>query len=118
MPDEIETVTVDEATTDYYIASVAVVPAPDPDSYTAGWREPWPAADKWHLLAAPSDDTFTTSLDEITRGGPAFTIDRRAGVIELTDPPLRRTPPRPRTWPRGKWFALSRRRRKSPPIVW
>lgn len=46
MPDEIETVTVDEATTDYYIASVAVVPAPDPDSYTAGWREPWPAAER------------------------------------------------------------------------
>ncbi len=45
-------------------------------------------------------------------------IERICGVIELTDPPLRRTPPRPRTWPRGKWFALSRRRRKSPPIVW
>ena len=63
-------------------------------------------------------DTFTTSLDEITRGGPAFIIDRRADFIELTDTPMRRTPPRPRTWPRGKWFALSRRRRKSPPIVW
>lgn len=47
-----------------------------------------------------------------------MTRDVRAGFIELTDPPLRRTPPRPRTWPRGKWFALSRRRRKSPPIVW
>ena len=96
----------------------AVVPAPDPDLYTAGWRDPWPAADKWHRLATAADDTFTTSLDEITRGGPAFIIDRRAGFIELTDPPLRRTPPRPRAWPRGKWFALSRRRRKSPPIVW
>lgn len=42
----------------------------------------------------------------------------RLDFIELSDPPLRRTPPRPRTWPRGKWFALSRRRRKSPPIVW
>lgn len=96
----------------------AVVPAPDPDSYTAGWRDPWPAADGWHRLATADADTFTTSLDEITRGGPAFVIDRRAGFIELTDPPLRRTPPRPRTWPRAKWFAMSRRRRKSPPIVW
>ena len=45
-------------------------------------------------------------------------IERICDFIELTDPPLRRTPPRPRTWPRGKWFALSRRRRKSPPIGW
>lgn len=53
----------------------------------------------------------------ITFGTPWF-MDRRYGFRELTDPPARRTPPRPRTWPRGKWFALSRRARKSPPIGW
>ena len=47
-----------------------------------------------------------------------YVVSLSHGFRELTDPPLRRTPPRPRTWPRGKWFALSRRRRKSPPIGW
>ena len=49
---------------------------------------------------------------------PRIPADRVYIVSLPHDPPARCTPPRPRTWPRGKWFALSRRRRKSPPIGW
>ncbi len=96
---------------------IFTIDTPEPSATPPTWTT-WPASDRWHILAQATGRTVTTSLDEITRGGPAFIIDRRAGFIELTDPPLRRTPSRPRTWPRGKWFALSRRARKSPPIVW
>jgi len=113
MPDEIETVTVDEATADYYIASAAT----------------WAASPEWRAVATAFGRIVTTTtandlVRDLVTDVPAdralaiMTRTRRLGFIELTDPPARRTPPRPRTWPRGKWFALSRRRRKSPPIGW
>lgn len=113
MPDEIETITVDEATADYYIASAAA----------------WGTSPEWRTLAPAAGCTVTTTAhnDLVRELAPTVSTDRalaimtrdvRASFIELTDPPMRRTPPRPRTWPRAKWFALSRRRRKSPPIGW
>lgn len=105
MPDESETTTVDDATVDYFTSP------------------------EWRALAPAAGRTVTTTTaDDLVRElVPTVSTDRaiaimvrasRLDFIELTDPPLRRTPPRPRTWPRGKWFALSRRHRKSPPIVW
>lgn len=94
MPDESETTTV-TATSITFEASFSHLHFTD----VAGRSAP---------VDSPTSITFGTPL----------IMNCRYGFRELIDPPMRRTPPRPRTWPRGKWFALSRRRRKSPPIVW